>query len=260
MGIILFVLGIFIGSFLNVVALRLQKKESFLLGRSYCPACKHKLSALDLVPLLSFLVLQGKCRYCKAKIAWQYPLAELACGLFTLLLFLNFGLSLNFVVLFAFLCLMQVIFIVDAKHLIIPDKVAMPALVIGLVLVVINIVLKETSQSTLVLPASIISALLGAFGGFILYFLLSLVSKERWMGYGDSKLGAIIGLWLGWPNIVLVVFLSFMIGSVYALILMALGKKGFQDRIAFGPFLILAAVVTIFYGQQIIGWYSKIGY
>ena len=132
MEILVYIFGLIVGSFLNCVIYRLEEGKSFLKGRSFCPDCKHTLSWQDLIPLLSFLILKGKCRYCKKPISWQYPLVELATGILFILI-LNFSTRPGGVILFVVSCFLIVIFVYDLKHYIIPDKIIYPAIAIALI-------------------------------------------------------------------------------------------------------------------------------
>lgn len=257
-GVFVFIFGVCIGSFLNCVIYRTElqqnmsgdpkkKAVSFLRGKSFCPHCKHTLGWLDLFPVLSFLFLGGKCRYCKKKISWQYPLVELATGIIFLLIFkfLNFYNFLNIVFLFYVASSLIIIFIYDLKHYLIPDKVLFPAIVITLVYNLLNI-----NQIFYNLFAAVI-----ACGFFLAIFLFS---KGKWMGFGDVKLAVLMGLLLGLPNVLAALFLAFFFGAIIGVILMVLQKKGLKSEIPFGPFLIAGTFFAMFWGQQIIGWYLRI--
>ena len=215
----IFLFGLAVGSFLNVIICRLETKESIITGRSHCPKCGAVLKWLDLIPLISFLLQKGKCRYCKGKISLQYPIVELTTGLLFLLIF-NW---LNIVI----ACFLIIIFVYDLKHYIIPDKIIFPAILLALIFNWSNI----------------LSAVLAS--GFFLSLVL--ISKGKWMGLGDVKLAALMGLILGWPNICLALFLSFLSGAIIGLVLIALGKKTIKSQIPFGPFLSGATILIMLY-------------
>ena len=217
-SVFIFLLGLAVGSFLNVVICRLENKEPIIFGRSHCPKCGAVLKWFDLIPLLSFLLQRGRCRYCHKKISFQYPMVEIFTGAIFLLIF-NFQFSI-FNLLIA--CFLIIIFVYDLKHYIIPDKVIFPAILLALVFNWSNI----------------LSAVLAS--GFFLSLVL--VSKGKWLGLGDVKLAALMGLILGWPNILLALFLSFLSGAIVGLGLIALGRKSIKSQIPFGPFLSGATV------------------
>jgi len=249
----IFLFGLSIGSFLNCVIYRLESKKS-LSGRSFCPRCKHTLSWQDLFPVFSYLFLKGKCRYCRAKISIQYPIVEIITGLIFLLIF-NFQFSifnefpiyqfLNIAFLFYIACVLIIIFIYDLKYYIIPDKVLFPAIAISLVYDFINI----NHLLNFFLAALIAS------GFFLIIFL---ISRGRWMGFGDVKLAVLMGLLLGVLNVSLALFLAFFFGGIIGIVLMVYKKKNLKSEIPFGPFLIIGTFLAMLWGPQIINWYLKL--
>jgi len=247
MGIFVFVLGLLIGSFLNCLIYRLElrelkgEKRSPFKGRSFCPRCGHVLSWLDLVPILSFLLLRGKCRYCSKSISKQYPLVELLTALVFLLIFSHYGLLLTIYYLLIS-CLLIIIFVFDLKHFIIPDVIIFPAIIIALIF---RVFFTESDYS-------FIGAGLGASLFFLLIFL---ISKGKWLGFGDVKLALFMGLFLGYPQILVGLFLSFFIGAIIGIILILFKKKGLKSEIPFGPFLILGTYIGLFWGREIFNWY-----
>ena len=235
-----FILGLAVGSFLNCVIYRLEKKESFIKGRSHCPYCKKTLSWFELIPLMSFILQKGRCLKCKKKISWQYPLVELATGILFVLcvwyFFPNFLLSTFYFLLSTFLI---VIFVYDLKHYIIPDQVIYPAiLVAGIWYLVFG-------------PNTLLAAL--AAGAFFLFIVL--ISRGKWMGVGDIKLALFMGLVLGWPKILVALFLAFLIGAFTSILLIILKKKTLKSEIPFGPFLVGGTIIAIFWGNVLINWY-----
>ncbi|MFA5877818.1 MAG: prepilin peptidase [Candidatus Staskawiczbacteria bacterium] len=244
----LLLLGLIVGSFLNCVIFRLEKKESFLRGRSYCPACHHQLSWRDLVPVLSYISLSGKCRYCKKGISIQYPIVELATAALFLLVFWHSGfqVDLEFEFLILISTLSIIIFVYDLKHYIIPDRVVFPAIFLALIFDLQFFVLGQFST---------LSSAIIASGLFLLIFL---VSKGKWLGFGDVKLVFLMGLILGFPNILAALFLAFFIGGIIGIGLIIAGKKGMKSEIPFGPFLITGTFLAIFFGQNLINWYLNL--
>ncbi len=245
-SIIVFILGLFVGSFLNCAVYRIEIKKSFVKGRSFCPYCKHPLSWQDLIPVFSYIFLRGKCRYCKEKISIQYPLVEILTGFLFLLIFLFFK-DLIFVgFLFLISCFLIIIFIYDLKHLLIPDKVLTIAILITLGhLFIFNYPL-------------LIEHILSAIGASFFFLFLVLVSREKWMGAGDAKLAVLIGLLLGFPGVLISLFLSFLIGAIIGIGLVISQKKGLKAQIPFGPFLILGIYLTLFFGDIIANWYLNL--
>ena len=243
---VIFLFGLIVGSFLNCVIYRLEKGESFLRGRSYCPNCKHILDWQDLIPLFSFLILKGKCRYCSQKISLQYPLVEIATGLLFLLIF-NFQFSIfNYLI----ACFLIVIFVYDLKHYIIPDKVIYPAIIFALIF---NFQFLISNQFS-IFNYSILSAI-----GMAIFFLtIVLISRGKWMGWGDVKMVFFMGLFLGSPKILVALFLAFFIGASVGLILIFLGKKTLKSEVPFGPFLVTGTFLAMFFGERIIDWYLNL--
>ncbi len=249
--------GFCCGSFLNCVIYRLEKKKSFIRGRSFCPKCKHILAWYDLIPIFSFLVLQGKCRYCKKKISIQYPLVELATGLLFLLIFngspmlTTYGFQIfKLFYLLVIACLLEIIFIYDLKHYIIPDKIVYSAIAIvflGHLFGISNLGFRIFENLKMPFVAAITAG--------IFFFLIWLVSRGKWMGFGDVKLAFLMGLILGFPNILVALFLAFFLGAIIGLGLIFSGRKTLKSEIPFGPFLITGTFIGLFCGGQIINWY-----
>lgn len=247
--ILIFIFGTVIGSFLNCVIWRIYKEESFLKGRSYCPSCRHKLSWYDLVPVFSFLVLGGRCRYCKKKISLQYPLVELATGiLFLMLAIYNFP-----AIFFIISCFLIIIFVYDFRHYLIPDVVIYPAILIfcfwyfGRYLFFSDITKGEA-----------LGTAMSAFGAATFFLATVMVSRGQWMGIGDIKLALLMGLLLGWPNIFVALFLSFLIGAIIGVGMILLKKKTLKSEIPFGPFLVLGTFISLFWGRFIVNWYFSL--
>ena len=249
---IVFILGLSAGSFLNCVIYRLEENKSFLKGRSFCPYCKHLLSWKDLIPVLSFIFLRRKCRYCGAKISFQYPLVELGTGLLFLLVFWRSGfrLDLTFGFLILISCFLIIVFVYDWKHYIIPDKIIYS--LIGITFLYRFLGMKRlVGYSELGIKNFILSAFLAA--GFFL--TLVLISKGKWMGMGDVKLAFFMGLFLGFPLVLGALFFSFLIGALVGIGLILLKKKSFKAEIPFGPFLVLGVLIALFFAKEVINWY-----
>ncbi len=292
-----FLLGLVLGSFGLVLASRSLKNQSFG-GRSKCGYCKHTLSVLDLFPVFSYLILRGRCRYCKKKIGLEYPIVEIITGLLIGYLFYDsfkivefskislltltdpqflFFLS-ELIFKTFFITVLVVLFITDFKEMFIPDRIVIPAIKISLVYLVGLAILKvgylyyflsQTRIGQLLLPPhsdyflrhailtfqpyllSMLMALL--IGGF--FYGLIVITKGKGMGGGDVKLGALMGLALGFPNSLLALVLAFLTGTLVSIILIIFGKKHFGSHIAFGPFLVLGSLIALFWGSPIVDWY-----
>ena len=251
LNIFVFYLGLFFGSFLNCVIYRLKKKQSFLRGHSYCPACQHQLYWYDLIPILSYLLLSGKCRYCKKPISLQYPLVELATGLLFLAVF-NPEYAIRSFYLLIITCLLIVVFVYDLKHYIIPDKVVFPAMAIAFFY---NLFLLLTGDYSLFQFLNMIyAAILPA----LFFFLIFILSQGRWLGFGDVKLVFFMGLFLGFPEILTALFLAVFLGGIIGVGLIIAGKKKLKSQIPFGPFLIIGTYLALFFGQSLINWYLNL--
>lgn len=285
----LFILGISIGSFLNVLIDRLPREESIGFWtsqndkkRSYCESCKHALLWYDLIPLLSFVQLRGKCRYCHISLSLYYPIVELITGSLFLItvLFLSYGVipsavegstlvseilrlatlaqndiwvisHLSSLIFHLFIISsLIVIFFTDVKYGIIPDKIIFPAIIITFFFFVL------TSEEFLGLrsgpPSEVGSQLLAGIGAFLFFLFLFLVTRGRGMGFGDVKYAFLMGLILGFPNIITALYIAFLTGAFISLILVVWGKKKLKGAtIPFGPFLVLATIICLFWGNTI---------
>jgi len=274
--IIIFIFGLLIGSFLNAVIYRLHSGESIIKKRSHCPKCGHILAWHELIPVVSFVVQKRRCRACGEKISWQYPGVEIVTGLLFLLIF-NFQFS-NFQSIFessnfqlpTFLylviisSLLIVIFVYDLKHYLIPDKIIYPA--IGLVFVyrvfeflrfenwslIENWNLKIENLEIILIP--LVSAIIASAFFAAIFF----VSRGRAMGFGDVKLAFFMGLFLGWPNILVALFLAFVLGGIIGVGLILSGKKTMHSQVPFGPFLIAGTFSAFLWGKEIISWYMNL--
>ncbi len=246
-GIFVFLFGCVFGSFYNVVIYRLPLSLSLVHPGSRCPVCSNPIAPYDNIPVLSWLILLGKCRHCKAHISPRYPLVEAATGLFALLLFRRYGLHPQFAVEFLLVSLLLIIAMIDLDTFLIPDVLSLSGIVVGLIC------------SFFTPRLSWVDSLLGIFlGGGLLYLiatLYTLVRRKEGMGGGDIKLLGMIGAFIGWPGVVFTIFFSSVSGMIIALPLMWRSGKGLGSAIPFGPFLALGAVCYIFWGQLFYHWY-----
>ena len=246
---LIFLLGLIVGSFLNCVIYRLEENKSFLKGRSYCPHCKHILNWQDLIPLLSFLFLKGRCRYCQKPISLQYPLVELVTGL----LFVSFFIFHFSFFIFLIACFMIIIFVYDLRHYIIPDKIIYPAILVsGIWYLVSSIFLGLYTKY------EILNTIYSAFGAAAFFLLIVLISRGKWMGVGDIKLAFLMGLVLSPPKILVALFLAFFIGAIIGVGLIISGKKTLKSEVPFGPFLVTGTFIALFFGEKIIQCYLNL--
>ncbi len=236
------IFGLAIGSFANVVILRTASGESPLRGRSRCPRCRRELAWFELIPVASWLVLGGRCRTCRSRISPQYPLVEAAAAILTALAVARFGVTLAGVLAAALFATLLVIFVYDLRHKLILDRMSIPAIIIGGLL---SLVLHRSYASILV------GAILGA-GFFLAQYLLS---HGRWIGGGDIRLGAALGIAAGWPLVVVTVVLAYLSGAVVALVLLIRRRSTWTSELPFGTFLSVAGVATILAGQELLQWY-----
>lgn len=242
------VIGLALGSFLNVCIYRIPQRKSILLPSSFCPKCGARIRSYDNIPLLSYIILGGKCRDCGAKISLQYPLVELVTSVLLVLAYLRFDLTWDFASRSMLILLMILTFFIDLKHRIIPDVLTFPGILVGFVL------------SFAVSSPSVLNSLLGiVVGGATFYFAAvigDLLFKKESMGGGDIKLAMMLGAFLGWKNVFLVLFLSAFLGSLIGGVALFLSKDVKETRtIPFGPFLALGAVIAMFVGDALISAY-----
>lgn len=248
-----FLLGTVIGSFINCVADRLAKKEDIVFKGSYCPHCHHSLAWFDLVPIFSFVALKGRCRYCHQRIPWEHPLVELTAGFLFVLIFFLGGSTLGTIFFMLVAIPLGVVFLFDLKHSLIPSQLVYPTLIFTLLSRWGLDIYQKSGYNFW--SSYLFSGLLGMvlMGGFL--GLLYLLTKGRGMGLGDVELGALLGAILGWPQSLVGLFLSFLIGAILGLILIVFKKKGWQSEVPFGPFLILGTAIAFIVSNQFMHWY-----
>ncbi len=247
--VIIFIFGLLIGSFLNCLIWRLYSEET-ILGRSYCPKCRHKIAWHDNIPLFSFLALKRKCRHCKEKISWQYPLVELACGLFFVLAFyLNTLVDFSPIKLFFdlfFIAVLFIIFIFDLRWMLVSIKTIYLS---AIVLLILN----------LFLGFSLWQIFLTMLAGASFFALQYFITKGKGLGEGDIWLGGLLGIaFPAWDQFILCIFLTYMIGGLTATILLIFNLKKIGSKLPLGIFLALGALITLFFGENIINWFFQI--
>jgi len=254
-----FLLGLIVGSFCNVCIHRIPQGESIVLPGSRCPKCRTTIKAYDNIPVLSFLALKGQCRSCGYRISWQYPVVELLTGLLFAMIVFQFGLTWHTGILWTFLAALVIVIFIDLEHQIVPDVITLPGIAVGLTWSVLTALFVSRGPGTPLsfFPPAPLDALLGmVVGGGILYVVA--VLSRGGMGGGDIKLTAMVGAFLGWRAALLTIFLGTLSGSVIALLLLASGKKSRKDPMPFGPFLVLGAVLALFWGNEIITSYFRL--
>jgi len=236
-----FVLGTVAGSFLNVCIYRIPARQSIISPPSHCPSCDTRLTARDLVPLFSYILLRGKCRYCGTPVSLQYPGVELVTGILFVAAIRRFGLTLDALAAAVFFSLLVVVSVIDIRHRIIPNGIVLTGLISGIPL---NFLSREAAYDGLV------GFLLG--GGILL--LVAVLSRGG-MGGGDIKLAAMAGIYLGWQQTLLMLLLSFLLGSVVGVAIVWAQRKTLKEAIPFGPFLSAGGVMALLWGEQMISWY-----
>lgn len=257
---ILFLLGLIVGSFLNVLVCRLYLAEDIFFDRSRCPHCKKVIAWYDNIPIVSIILLNFKCRNCRKKISWQYPLVEISTGILFAAIGLRFfspGDASSWTVTLYFLgaaVFLMAILVYDWLYMEIPEILLWPGIALAFAF---NFFIdwSRNSFSGEILSSFTHSGILAAFIAFTFFFLLSVLSHEKWMGMGDAYLAIFLGLILGWPEILLALFLSFFIGSVYGIILIAIGKKKMKSQIPFAPFMVAGTISALFWYEPIVNWY-----
>ena len=261
--IFIFLFGLIIGSFLNCLIWRLHSKES-IWGRSYCPKCRKQIAWYDNIPVLSYLILSGKCRKCHKIISWQYPVVELITGVLFMLAVIsnlkleiwnsyffleqitNYKLLISIIKDWFLIAVMVIIFIYDLRWYLILDKITLPAAAIFLIL-------------NLILGISWLTLLISAIIGSSFFLLQFVISRGKWIGGGDIRLGLLMGFALGRIDLlILAIMLAYFIGSIIGLSLIFAGKKQWGSKVPLGVFLSSSTVLVIFWGQEILNWYFNL--
>ncbi|WCK53649.1 prepilin peptidase [Aneurinibacillus sp. Ricciae_BoGa-3] len=240
-----FLYGLILGSFFNVVGLRLPKKESIISPPSHCTNCNTRLTARDLIPVLSFFINGRKCRTCKTPISPIYPVMELITGILYAALYYTYGFTWELLMALLFASMLVIITVSDLAYRIIPDKVVFPFFGVFLIL---RFFIHPTE--------SFISHLIGMVLAFGIFLLIAIISRGG-MGGGDIKLFAVIGLYFGYPLLLLTILLSTLLGSIYGILLIVTKGAGRKTEVPFGPFIALGSLCALFWGSDIIDWYVR---
>ncbi len=246
----IFFLGMCIGSFLNVCIHRLPIGKSIVRPASSCPVCGKAIGWYDNIPLISYIILRGRCRGCRTAISIRYPLVELLCGLFALITWLQFGFGVPAPVYFIFIAALLVITFIDIDHRIIPDIISLPGIPLGFLA---SLALPQITWSD-----SLIG--IGVGGGSLLAIAwgYQFFTGKDGMGGGDIKLLAMIGAFLGWKGVCFTIMTSSLIGTIVGIILMLRAGKGMKMALPFGPFLAIGAIAYLFLGPGLIEWYFNL--
>jgi leader peptidase (prepilin peptidase)/N-methyltransferase len=230
-----FLFGAVFGSFMNVVIYRLPRSLSIVKPRSFCPKCKKPIPGYENIPIVSFILLRGRCTRCRMPISWQYPAVEALTGIIFLFLFLRYGLTFDLLFSLLFFCGLIMISGIDLTHQLIPDAISMPGIVLGIIYQLIK--------------HNLILGLIGAaFGGGLILLIRVLggwAYKKEVMGMGDVYLTAMIGAFVGFPNVILAIFIAAVFGAVIGIIYLSVTRKQRETPIPFGPFLSLGGAAVI---------------
>lgn len=254
--IFIFVIGLLVGSFLNVCIFRIPEGKSIVWPPSHCTSCNNKLRILDLVPVISYLFLRGKCRNCKEKISVQYPLVELLTAIIFLLLFIKYSFSISLIAYAYLMSILIAVFFIDLKHRIIPDGLVIAGIIGGLAIFMYNLFIPMEIYG----DAKWWNPLIGSLSGSGALFIVAIIGMIAYktddaMGMGDVKIFIPIGLFLGWRMCIVSLILSIFAGGLSGLFLIITGIKKKKDAIPFGPFIVFAVFITIIWGWDIIKWY-----
>src|SRR5690625_957626 len=242
--ILFFVVGVVIGSFFNVVGLRVPQRIPFSNDRSYCPSCQKQLKSIDLIPIFSYLFLRGKCRHCQTNISILYPIIEKLTGFLFTFSYWKIGLSLELITVLIFISMLIILLVSDLTYMLIPNKILLFFLPL---LIIMRIISPLTPWY---------DAIIGAVVGYVVLALIIILSKGG-MGGGDMKLFGVIGIIIGWKGTLLTLFLASLLGLFVGGTMILFKKQAKKEPIPFGPYIIVAAIISYFYGDNIIAFYME---
>jgi leader peptidase (prepilin peptidase)/N-methyltransferase len=246
----LFIIGAVLGSFFNVVIYRVPRGESIIRPPSACPACGTRIRAWDNVPILSYLILRGRCRHCGGRISPRYVIVEALSGLLPALLFMRFGTAPSFWVFWPLSYVLLILSFIDLDLRIIPDKVTLPGILLGLAVAPL--------AGLLGFWESLLGVAVGGGALYLIGLLGELVLRKESMGGGDVKLAAMLGAFLGWKMILVSLFVAFLTGAVVGVVVMFAKRDDWDHAIPFGPFIALGTVVAILWGGPVLAWYAAL--
>ena len=246
-----FLLGLILGSFLNVCIYRIPREQSIVYPPSNCPECGRPIRFYDNIPILSYIILLGKCRTCANPIPIRYPVVELITGLLSLALFMKYGLTPQYPLFFLFCAALLVISFIDLEHQIIPDVISLPGILLGFAFSLIGFTGLDWLDS-----------LIGIVGGggflFVVAILFERLTRKEGMGGGDVKLLAMMGAWMGWRALPFIILISSFAGTVIGGGSLLISGRSYRTKIPFGPFLALAALIYLFFGTEFVSWYYQL--
>ncbi len=251
-NILIFIIGCAFGSFINMLTYRLPKGKRISTGRSHCDYCHKTLQIIDLIPVLSYILLSGRCRHCKKKLSYLYPVVEVVSGIGFVLIYkyqLFFPLSATFlslIYLWLVLSFLLTIVVTDLTSMIVPDKV------------VIWLITLSLAYQTMFARGDLVNHLLAAVGSSLFMFFLHIITRGRGMGLGDVKFAFFMGLFLGIPSVIVAFYLSFLTGALVAVILLICGLVKFKQRIPFAPFLVLSTATTYIWEMNLLKFFLKL--
>ncbi|WP_373893056.1 A24 family peptidase [Virgibacillus sp. CBA3643] len=240
--VLFFLFGLIFGSFFNVVGLRVPRNQTFSNDRSFCPACKHILSWYELIPVVSYVIQQGKCRHCHGKISSIYPIIELTTGFLFMISYVMIGLQLELITALLLISMLVIILVSDITYMLIPNKV----LLFFLPLIILMRIVQPLDPWW--------SAFAGGLIGSAIIALIILVSRGG-MGAGDMKLFGVLGVVLGVEKVLVAFFLSCIIGAIIGMMLLLFKIIDRKQQVPFGPYIVVAALLTYFYGDSLLNWY-----
>ena len=249
--VIVFLFGLCVGSFLNVCIHRIPESKSIVYPGSMCPSCGERIRFYDNIPLMSFLLLRGRCRNCRTPISLRYPLVELLSAAMAVWVAAAYGLTPAAAVTYGFIAVLIVITFIDIDHRIIPDVLSLPGIAVFF--------LAARLLPSVTWVDSLIGILAGGGSLFLVAWLYHLITRKEGMGGGDIKLLAMIGAMIGWKGVLFTIFASSAAGTAVGLIVMLITRQNMKLAVPFGPFLALGAVVYLFFGPQVIQWYLQTG-
>jgi leader peptidase (prepilin peptidase)/N-methyltransferase len=244
--------GLALGSFLNVCIYRIPIRKSIVSPPSSCPRCEERIKFYDNIPVLSYLLLRGRCRRCGHPISLQYPLVEMTTGLISVALLLKLGPTLEYVLFMLFAGSLITIAFIDFRHKVIPDVVSLPGIVVGFAFSLVPSA-----------PLSWLDSLIGIVGGGGFLLLVAIffekITGREGMGMGDVKMLAMIGAWVGWKALPFIILLSSLSGSLLGGAVLLISRQGARTKIPFGPFLSLGTLIYLLFGNELVHWFNQLG-
>ena len=255
-SVIFFFFGISLGSFLNVLIDCLTAGKSLLFPGSHCPECNRSLVRRDLIPVLSYILLKGRCRYCGAAIPIRLLWVELGTGVLFVILYLYYGLVWELPLIIVYSCMFVALFVIDLEQKILPNKIVYPGIALAFIVSAFGTIFGFQPEAIAHLGFGlwVVDSIVGAATGFALLFIIALIFRGG-MGWGDVKLAGMIGMIVGFPLIFVTLFIAIIIGGLIAGFILIRKVKKRKETIPFGPFLAIATVITLLWGEFILRWY-----